>query len=184
MAREDSWLCGGGVFLSIISQGYYHCGRDFLIGGFSHLSHASLLTQFHRMLPLSHACRACLPPLLSGLGTRWSHWLGIGAIGLVDSQPGEKCLFGKEINPVLVLPTRSGGARVFFFLPPSHDGENVFFSFPLSQQGFLCCPPRQKSRVERLKAKWNLWEGFRESSRCSRDTYPESYITEHTSIQR
>ena len=22
--------------------------------------------------------------LVSGLGTRWSHWLGIGAIGLVD----------------------------------------------------------------------------------------------------
>ena len=25
-----------------------------------------------------------------------------------------------------------------------------------------------------------LWKGFRESRRCSRDTYPESYITEHT----
>ena len=24
------------------------------------------------------------------------------------------------------------------------------------------------------------WEGFRESRRCSRDTYPESYITEYT----
>ena len=28
------------------------------------------------------------------------------------------------------------------------------------------------------------WEGFRESIRCSRDTYPESYITKHTSIRR
>ena len=27
-----------------------------------------------------------------------------------------------------------------------------------------------------------LWEGFRESRRCSRDTYPESYITEYTSV--
>ena len=29
-----------------------------------------------------------------------------------------------------------------------------------------------------------LWEGYRESRRCSRDTYPESYITEYTSIRR
>ena len=28
------------------------------------------------------------------------------------------------------------------------------------------------------------WEGYRESRICSRDTYPESYITEHTSIRR
>jgi len=27
-----------------------------------------------------------------------------------------------------------------------------------------------------------LWEGFRESRRCSRDTYPESYITEYILI--
>ena len=25
-----------------------------------------------------------------------------------------------------------------------------------------------------------LWEGYRESGRCSRDTYPESYITKYT----
>ena len=29
-----------------------------------------------------------------------------------------------------------------------------------------------------------LWEGCRESKRCSRDTYPESYITQYTSIRR
>ena len=29
-----------------------------------------------------------------------------------------------------------------------------------------------------------LWEGYHESRRCSRDTYPESYITKYTSIQR
>ena len=29
-----------------------------------------------------------------------------------------------------------------------------------------------------------LWEGFRESRRCSRDTYPESYITKYTCIRR
>ena len=28
------------------------------------------------------------------------------------------------------------------------------------------------------------WEGYRESRRCSRDTYPESYITKYTSIRR
>jgi hypothetical protein len=26
----------------------------------------------------------------------------------------------------------------------------------------------------------DTWEGFRESRRCSRDTYPESYITKYT----
>ena len=29
-----------------------------------------------------------------------------------------------------------------------------------------------------------LWEGYHESRRCSRDTYPESYITKYTSIRR
>jgi len=29
-----------------------------------------------------------------------------------------------------------------------------------------------------------LWEGFRESQTCSRDTNPESYITKYTSIRR
>ena len=29
-----------------------------------------------------------------------------------------------------------------------------------------------------------LWEGFRESRKCSRDTYPESYITQYTGKQR
>ena len=29
-----------------------------------------------------------------------------------------------------------------------------------------------------------LWEGCRESRRCSRDTYLESYITKYTSIRR
>jgi len=28
-----------------------------------------------------------------------------------------------------------------------------------------------------------LWEGCRESRRCSRDTYPESYTTKYTSIR-
>jgi len=29
-----------------------------------------------------------------------------------------------------------------------------------------------------------VWEGYRESRRCSRDNYPESYITKYTSIRR
>ena len=29
-----------------------------------------------------------------------------------------------------------------------------------------------------------LWEGYHESRRCSRDTYPESYILKYTSIRR
>ena len=28
-----------------------------------------------------------------------------------------------------------------------------------------------------------LWEGYHESSRCFRDTYPESYITKFTSLR-
>ena len=28
------------------------------------------------------------------------------------------------------------------------------------------------------------WEGYHESRRCSRDTYPESYITKYTSIRK
>ena len=27
-----------------------------------------------------------------------------------------------------------------------------------------------------------LWEGYHESRRCSRDSYPESYITKYTSL--
>jgi len=30
----------------------------------------------------------------------------------------------------------------------------------------------------------SLWEGCRESRSCSRDTYPESYITKYTRIRR
>ena len=29
-----------------------------------------------------------------------------------------------------------------------------------------------------------VWEGYHESKRCSRDTYPESYTTKYTSIRR
>ena len=38
---------------------------------------------------------------------------------------------------------------------------------------------------DRLRVGWlnGFWEGYHESRRCSRDTYPESYITKYTSIQ-
>jgi len=42
--------------------------------------------------------------------------------------------------------------------------------------------PRAASAGMAGVVKWLLWEGFRESRRCSRDTYPESYITEYTSV--
>ena len=35
--------------------------------------------------------------------------------------------------------------------------------------------------ADRLWVGW-LWEGCRESRRCSRDAYPESYITKYTCI--
>jgi len=50
--------------------------------------------------------------------------------------------------------------------------------------------PRISSRRvaggDRLRAGWlnEFWEGCRESRRCSRDTYPDSYITKYTSIRR
>jgi len=52
-----------------------------------------------------------------------------------------------------------------------------------------CIPPGKnnykianKSRVHTLAGP--LWEGYRESRICSRDTYPESYIPKYTSIRR
>jgi len=39
-------------------------------------------------------------------------------------------------------------------------------------------PPVDRLRVGALR------EGYHESRRCSRDTYPESYITKYTSIRR
>ena len=36
--------------------------------------------------------------------------------------------------------------------------------------------------VDRLRVGWLLWEGFHESRRCSRDTYPDSYVTEYIPI--
>ena len=38
-------------------------------------------------------------------------------------------------------------------------------------------------RDDRSRVAW-LWEGYYESRRCSRDTYPESYITKYTSVLR
>ena len=35
----------------------------------------------------------------------------------------------------------------------------------------------------RLVGSTDFWEGYRESRRCSRDTYSESYITKYTSIR-
>ena len=39
---------------------------------------------------------------------------------------------------------------------------------------------------DRLRVGWlnGFWEGYRETRRCSRDTYAESYITKYTSIRR
>ena len=34
---------------------------------------------------------------------------------------------------------------------------------------------------DRLRVGWR-WEGYCESRRCSRDTHPESYITEYTMV--
>jgi len=47
----------------------------------------------------------------------------------------------------------------------------------------LSHPSEEGKRFDSL---WEVagWEGYRESRRCSRDTYPESYITKYTGIRR
>ena len=45
--------------------------------------------------------------------------------------------------------------------------------------------PRWLLSGDRLRVDWlSGWEGYRESGRCSRDTYPEPCITKYTSIRR
>jgi len=50
-----------------------------------------------------------------------------------------------------------------------------------------CEAPRlvtRRSHAGSLHRRFSFcWEGYRGSRRCSRDTYPESYITKHTSIR-
>ena len=63
---------------------------------------------------------------------------------------------------------------------------------PENERLFRCCrcPSRESSHPKVIDPGLEhtlagpLWEGCRESRRCSRDTYPESYITKYTSIRR
>ena len=57
------------------------------------------------------------------------------------------------------------------------DKNRVIFRFP-EFRGALQPSCFTKSCVT------NLWEGYHERRRCSRDTYPESCITKYTSIRR
>ena len=43
---------------------------------------------------------------------------------------------------------------------------------------------QQKLITDKIPGLSGLWDGLRESTRCSRDTYPESYITKYTSVRR
>jgi len=45
-------------------------------------------------------------------------------------------------------------------------------------------PESKQNRFLQYQNEVLLSEGYRESRRCSRDTYPESYITKYTSIRR
>ena len=56
-------------------------------------------------------------------------------------------------------------------------GESVFLI--TLDRGLAACV-----ESDRLRVGWLNWEGYHESRRCSRDTYPESYITKYTSIRR
>ena len=56
--------------------------------------------------------------------------------------------------------------------------DSTDFSF-ITSPGACARAPREHDRLSA-----GLWEGCRESRRCSRDTYPESYITEFTCIRR
>jgi len=46
----------------------------------------------------------------------------------------------------------------------------------------LYVPTALNREADRLRVGWLNGEGFRESRTCSRDTYPESYITEHALV--
>ena len=57
------------------------------------------------------------------------------------------------------------------------------YSEASSSWGSYCPVLGRLGLVDRLRVGWlNEWEGFRESRRCSRDTYPESYISENILI--
>jgi len=75
------------------------------------------------------------------------------------------CFFGLSNSPTLPLTSE----RVWDSL-----GRLVSHAPPLQHRDVI------------LRVGWvrPLWEGYHESRRCSRDTYPESYITKYTSIRR
>jgi len=75
----------------------------------------------------------------------------------------------------------------------------VTVRIPLSRQGYLSScsfsrvgrdekrasgASRQNTPITEQKGVCDSEEGYRESRRCSRDTYPESNITKYTSIRR
>jgi len=77
-------------------------------------------------------------------------------------------------------------ARLYPALAPTaHVGQSVFWerisalTFGLDwRNGFEAHASRDHTLVG------PLWEGYHESKTCSRDTYPESYVTKYTSIRR
>ena len=76
---------------------------------------------------------------------------------------------------------REGGAL------PLHQEEVRYLCLCLFALTSSCSPERfpapKVTRLFRVIDSW-LWKGYRESRRCSRDTYPESCITKYTSIRR
>jgi len=64
-------------------------------------------------------------------------------------------------------------------LIPFYEGELLQRCSDINQ-----APPPQKNDGQKESVIDSGWEGYRESRRCSRDTYPEKYITKYTSIRR
>ena len=79
---------------------------------------------------------------------------------------------------------QSGCAHILSLSLPhthTHTHTHIALSLPHNTHTHTC---NIALMVQCLHGSDRLWAGYHESRRCSRDTYPESYITKHTSIRR
>ena len=107
----------------------------------------------------------------------------LGVLGGTPSNPcdGNFREFPYELQPVprvavkKFLSSRASKIRQTKTSPPQ--------SFAGSFSSLLPSELSRRASVEESPpSAGSQWEGYRESRRCSRDTYPETYITEYTSI--
>ena len=73
---------------------------------------------------------------------------------------------------------------IYIYIDGQHCGWPVHLRALGATEGRGTCKPVKPRFSPRRSDKSPLWERHHESRRCSRDTYPESYITKYTSIRR